>query len=106
MTVLNKELIVDHNEKTVKLRTTFDTGTAADLAREGSEAPQHRKSNDGIRCMGYIPPELWGYDPWLIQARKARNAGDKGEFTKMMIKFFEVHPQYKVLFQKKYFTTR
>lgn len=106
MTVLNKELTVDKDSKTVKLRTTFDVGTAIDLAKEASESPQERKSNDGIRCMGYIPPELWGYDPWLIQAKKARSAGDMGEYTKMIKKFFEVHPQYAVLFQKKIFTTR
>lgn len=104
MTVLNRTVIREDDAKgTTRLRLTYDVGTAQSIAHDVSDAGGGRSENGEMMCMGYIPPEMWGFDPWLIQARKAQRAGDMGEYTKMVKKFFEIHPQFAVLFKKKYY---
>ena len=90
---------------TVILRSTYDVGLAADIAKEVSDAGGGRGGNKNheVRVMGYIPPELFTYNPWLIEAKRAQKGGDLGEYTRLMRKFFELFPQYAVLTPKKYF---
>lgn len=106
MTVLDQKLYIENDDRrTMCLQTTYDIGTAINLAKDLSEAGGGRsgRGSGEMRVMGYIPPEMWGYDPWLKLAKEARNAGDMGEYTKQMKKFFEVHPSFAVFTPKKYF---
>lgn len=106
MTVLKSELeILNDKEKTIHLRTTYDVGTAMDLAKDVSNAGGGRmgSGSNEMRLMGYIPPEMWNYDPWLVTAKRARNTGDMGEYVKNVKKFFELHPRFQVITPKKYF---
>ena len=107
MTILKQEMYVDRDDpkKTVRLRTTYDVGTAMNLAQDLSLYGGGRVGSGSgeMRVMGYIPPEMWGYDPWLMLAKEARNDGDMGEYTRLVKKFFEVHPSFAVITPKKYF---
>lgn len=107
MTVLNQQMYLDNTgeKRRVRLLTTYDIGTAKDIAREMSENGGGRVGSGSgeMRVMGYIPPEMWSYDPWLVQAKRARNAGDMGEYTRLVRKFFEIHPSFAVFTPKKYF---
>jgi hypothetical protein len=82
------------------LRNTIDCQDAIDLAHD---ATQSGKRSKNLVCMGYIPPEYWMFDPWLIEARKAQRAGDKHEYSKMLRKFFEIHPAFAVHKKIKYY---
>lgn len=104
--ILDRKMYIENDErKTMHLLTTYDIGMAKDLARELNENGGGRVGSGSgeMRVMGYIPPEMWNYDPWLLLAKRARNAGDMGEYTKMVQKFFEVHREFKVITPKKYF---
>lgn len=104
MTVLNRQIIKENDERgTTRLRLTYDIGNAMSLAKDVNDDGGGRSENGEMVAMGFIPPEMWGFDPWLIQARKAQRAGDMGEYTRMLKKFFEVHPQFAVMFKKKYY---
>ena len=105
--LVNQHLELDHDSKgTVRLYNTYDQSAAAEVAKmctENGGGRAQSKSGVEYRAMGFIPPEMWGYDPWLMQARKAQMAGDKGEYTKYVKKFFEVHREYAPLIPKKYY---
>jgi len=105
MTVLNRQVIREDDAKgTTRLRLTYDVGTAQQIAKDVSDDDNGGRSAEGeMMVMGYIPPEMWGFDPWLIEARKAQRGGDMGEYTRLLKKFFEIHPQFSVLFKKKYY---
>lgn len=107
MTVLDQKLYIENDDRrTTRLVTTYDIGTAMNLAHDLSQAGGGRtgegKSGE-MRVMGYIPPEMWNYHFVLREAKKARNAGDLGEYTKLVKKFFELHPRFAVITPKKYF---
>jgi len=103
MAVQKREFELEKNG-TYRSRITFDTEDAEECARIAKEVSSGGRSEDGsVRLMGYIPPEMWAYDPWLIIARRAQKEGDMGEYTKNIKKFFEVHPSLGVPFEKKYF---
>ena len=92
---------------TVKVRNTFDIKAAIDAAKEATaNGGRSGSGSDEVMVMGYIPPEMWMYDPWLMTADKARKHGDMGEYTKNMKKFFEVHREFAPIVTKKYFTVR
>ena len=99
--ILKQDMDVDIHTGDVKLRNTFDIGTAKSLAKDVSNEGGERNAN--MHCMGYIPPEMWQYDPWLIQARKAQLAHDDYEFQKYLRKCFEVHTALRVINSQKYF---
>ena len=67
--LISQYMSVDNDKKgTVHLYNTFDTGLAQRLAKEASEAGGGRvgEGSGEMRLMGYIPPEMWMCDPWLI----------------------------------------
>lgn len=97
--ITKQELHIEGNE--VKLTNTFDISTAKELAKEHTQEGGYR--NETMMCMGHIPPEMWLYDPWLLQAKKAKWAGDTKEYIKMIEKFFEVHPVFKVHNKQRYY---
>ena len=99
--IINQDMDVDLATGDVKLRNTFDISMAKSLAKDVSnEGGEHHKD---MHCMGYIPPEMWRYDPWLIEARKAQLAHDDYEFQKYLRKFFDIHTALKVHNKQKYF---
>ena len=103
--ILNQKLIIENDERrTARLLTTYDTSLAQELVREANESGGGRVGSGSgeMRLMGYIPPEMWNYDPWLLLAKRARNAGDIGEYTKYVRKFFDVHREFQVITPKKY----
>lgn len=97
--LVDQKMYVNGND--VVLKNTFDIGGAKELVREANLEGGSRNSN--VHCIGHIPPEMWNFDPWLLMARKASLAGDKGEYHKYVMKFFEVHPCFKIDNRAKYF---
>lgn len=102
--LVDQKIFMDEN-KNVHLINKFDHSVAAEVARmtESEGGGRGRLGNVEFRVMGFVPPEMWGYDPWLLEARKAQRAGDMGAYTKLMKKFFEVHREFAPLIPKKYF---
>lgn len=100
MAIIRQQFIPHNDGKgTLTLRNTIDFSEALEAARETNElnpGGYFGDKNSQCRVMGYIPEEMWNYDPWLIEARKARNAGDKGKYTHYLNKFFDVHQALKV----------
>ena len=92
---------VDIDGDKIKLRNTFDIAAAKEAAHESTQEGDSRKAT--YKCMGYIPPEMWQYDPWLIQARKAQIAGDRQEYADLLRRFFDVHKALRVTHKKHYF---
>lgn len=80
----------EEDGKTI-LENTIDTKDALDLARETRDTGGRGKN---LIPLGFIPPEFWLFDPWLIEAGKAQQAGDQQEFSRLVQKFFEVHPAF------------
>ena len=105
--LVNQQLVMDHDSKgTVRLYNTYDMSPAAEIAQDcTSNGGGRATSRDGAeyRALGFIPNEMWNFDPWLITAKRAQMAGDKAEYTKYIKKFFEVHPEYRPSIGKKYF---
>lgn len=92
--ITNTKLSYDAATGQVKLRNTFDCTAelqAARITRESNPSGRFGDKNGECYSMGYIPEEMWFYDPWLMCAKKARKQGDKGKFTYYVRKFFEVH---------------
>ena len=103
--LISQQMVVDNDKRgTVRLYNTFDTGLAQELVREMNESGGGRigSGSGEMRLIGYVPPEMWSCDPWLIMAKRAQHAGDMGEYTKYMRKFFEVHGEFRVITPKKY----
>ena len=89
--ILSQEL-TEEDGKTV-LENTIDTKDALDMARQVRDTGGRGRN---IVPLGFIPPEMWLYDPWLVEARRAQRAGDGAGFTKLVKKFFSVHPAFSV----------
>lgn len=109
MALTNSDIYVDNTGDFRKFRllNTWNGRETVEHMKELREAGVSGRSDDGsMRLMGEIPNEMWAYDPWLIEARKARNGGDNGRWQEMLCKFFEVHKELAMPFQKKYFTVR
>lgn len=83
------------------VRNTIDISQAVAMAKDVSERQSRGKD---MVPLGYIPPEYWNFDPWLLEAKKARAAGDKHEYQKYVLKFFRLHPEFAVLQGAKYWS--
>ena len=97
--ILNQKLTLDGDN--VHLRNTIDVGSAISLAHDRTQEGGERSKN--IYCLGHIPPEMWLFDPWLIEARKAQLAGDRQSYADLIRRFFDVHTSLKVINKQKYF---
>lgn len=83
------------------LTNKIDCKAALDLVSDANKSGGQRGKT--MRCIGHIPPEYWMFDPWLLQAKKAMQAGDKYEYMKMINKFFSIHPAFKIEYSARYF---
>jgi hypothetical protein len=99
--ITKQDIDIDIASGDVVLQNTFDIGAAKSLTKDMIADGGERC--DSMRCMGYIPPEMWYYDPWLLQAKKAKAHGDSHEYVKMIKKFFEIHTALRMSYEKKYF---
>lgn len=91
-TMILEQKLHEENGKTI-LTNRIDCTEAIETAKRVSDEGGRGKN---IIPLGYIPPEMWIFDPWLIEARKAQSAGDKAEFIRLVKKFFSVHPAFAV----------
>lgn len=100
MAIIRQQFIPHNDGKgTLTLRNTIDFSEALEAARETNElnpGGYFGDKNSQCRVMGYIPEEMWNYDIFLLQAKRARNQGDKGQYTYYLQKFFEVNSVFKV----------
>lgn len=81
------------------LRNTINVKPYIDAARQVNEIDNggwFGDKNERMQLMGYIPPELWTVDPWLISARNAQREGDMLHYQHYIKKFFDVWAQFKV----------
>ena len=90
--MIPKQKLYEEDGKTI-LRNTFDCSEAIETAKQISDEGGRGKN---IIPLGVIPPEMWLSNPWLIEARKAEQGGDKAEFIKLLRKFFELFPAFSV----------
>ena len=99
-----KLTVLNDNKCTMILRNTFDCSVAQKLAHEATQSGGGRFGTGSGQCiaLGHIPPEMWNCDPWLIAAENARRAGDLGEYTKNVKKFFELYPAFAISTRAKY----
>lgn len=87
-----KQKLYEEDDKTI-LQNCIDCRDAIDMARE-TTASGGRGRN--MIPLGFIPPEYWLFDPWLMEARRAQLGGDMGEYTRLVKKFFELYPAFAV----------
>ena len=73
--------------------TRFDCTQAIEAAKQLSDEGGRGKN---IVPLGFIPPEMWLCNPWLMEAKKAQCAGDKAEFLRLVKKFFELFPAFAI----------
>jgi hypothetical protein len=106
--ILKQEFeFLNDTKGTVRVHNTFDIQTAIEAAKEATaNGGRSGSGSNEIVSMGFIPPEMWMYDPWLMTADKARKHGDMGEYTKNMKKFFEVHREFAPIVRKKLFAVK
>ena len=98
-----KQSLTQDDEGNLRLKNTFDVSQAmleSRLATDNGGRVKLAKSE--VFTLGSIPVEMWQYDPWLMEANKARNYGDMAEYQRLIMKFFEVHPQFRTITGKKY----
>lgn len=104
--LVKQDTFIDEKDR-LHVVNKFDHSVAAEVARMTEQNGGGRgtlgRHGTEYQVMGYIPYEMWAYDPWLIEARKAKRAGDMGEYTKLLQKFFEVHREMAPLIPKKYY---
>ena len=104
--ILKQEIkLLDKKTGKVALRNTFDCSAAIEMAREASEKGGRGRSNT-VMPLGFIPPEMWNYVPWLMEARKARAEGNMVKFQQNIFKFFKLYPQFAVLHTQKYYPVK
>lgn len=107
--IIRQELTSLNDDKgTVHLKTTVELDSAIAMAKAATELSGGRVGHGSgeMRVMGFIPPELWTYDPLLLKAREAKRHGDIGKYTHYVRVFFKLNPHLSPVVDKKYFTVR
>lgn len=106
MALKKQELSYDNTGKkpVFRLKNTFNFSdeieAISDIQKNGKS-----KSQDGtMSYMGTIPNSLFLVDPWLKEAMKARNAGDMGEYQRLIRTFFKLNPKLANPYNKTLFT--
>ena len=104
--IIKQEIkLLDKKTGKIGLRNTIDCSAAIEMAREANERGG-RGTNEAVMPMGFIPSEMWNYNPWLMTANKARWEGDMATYQLNLMKFFKLFPQFAVFHPKKYFTAK
>ena len=96
------ETIDDCGKKVTRLKSTVAFDSAIDSASLSSGRTGSGSSE--IRVMGFIPPELFAYDPILKAATRAKREGDSAEYTKLMRSFFNLNKHLAPVVERKYWT--
>lgn len=81
----------------VRLTNICDASSAlqaARIAREINESGRFGDKNSECKLLGYIPEEMFNFNPWLLSAKKALREGDTGKHDYYMMKFFELFPAF------------
>lgn len=96
--MITKQRLYKDGDKVV-LRNTVEVSKEIEAAQRANEADNggwFGDKNERMQLMGYIPPEFWTFDPWLLTAKRAQREGDMRLYMKCMKKFFEIHTAFKV----------
>ena len=94
--IVKQELQTDEKGN-VRLRNYCSAQHALDMARmsrELNESGRFGDKNGECRVVGYIPEEMFNFNPWLMEARRALRHGDQGKHDYYMMKFFELFPAF------------
>lgn len=90
--MISKQHIHFDDDGTIGIHNVGDASHAIEETRRMNETDSW-KGPDGY-ILGNIPAEYFQFDPWLIEAKKARKAGDYGKYTDYMLRFFRVHSAF------------
>lgn len=96
MAIVKQELFSDEKGN-IRLRNHCNAQSALDAARisrEVNETGYFGDKNGECRLLGYIPEEMFSFNPWLICATRAKKTGDMGKYNYYMMKFFELFPAF------------
>lgn len=96
--MITKQRLYKDGDK-ICLRNTVDCSAYVDAAKRVNECDSggwFGDKNERMQLMGYIPPELWGYNPWLIMARREQREGNIRKYTEYVQKFFSLYQAFKV----------
>ena len=94
--IVKQDLTVDADGN-VRLRNVCNAQSSLDLARmarENNPDGWFGDKNGECRLLGYIPEEMFSFNPWLMQAKKAEREGDMGKKEYYISKFFELFPAF------------
>ena len=58
--------------------------------------------NSEFMVQGYIPPEFWNWNIYLVASKEASMKGDPASAQEYLLKFFENYPMFKVQRTQKY----
>lgn len=103
--MLVKQILTSDSEGNIYLHNEYNVQSVLDLARASRESGSNGwfgDKNGECKLIGFIPEELWTFNPWLIMAKRAQFAGDKGKHDYYMTKFFELFPAFKAGHKQKY----
>lgn len=70
--------------------------------RELNPGGRFGDKNHECVCMGYIPPEFYGWHWLLKEASKARMFGDPAKAQELEMKFFKLYPEFSIPYETKY----
>lgn len=96
MAIVKQELFSDEKGN-IRLRNHCNAQSAleaARISREVNETGYFGDKNGECRLLGYIPEEMFSFNPWLICATRAKKKGDMGKYNHYMMKFFELFPAF------------
>ena len=96
MSILARELNIDRNTGKITLKNRMDLRPAMKIAKEMRDMNDGRTANKSMQCIACIPHWLWNENPWLVEARRARLAGNEAEYNKNFRKFLRLFPQFQV----------
>lgn len=103
--MLVKQKLTSDKDGNIYLHNEYSAQNVLDLARasrETNETGWFGDKNGECKLIGFIPEEMWTFNPWLVMARKAQFAGDKGKHDYYMMKFFELFPMFKGTNKQRY----
>lgn len=96
MAIVKQEIFTDEKGN-IRLRNHCNANSALEMARvarETNETGYFGDKNGECKLLGYIPEEMFSFNPWLICAIRAKKEGDMGKYNYYMTKFFELFPAF------------